>query len=112
MCDVQFTHKASGKKIKNHFYWEEVTWKKCSCGLVHSNRSIPPEFWKRKWVKKAKREKVGIMIIKEDKISFSLLKQSFRFINSNVPTTVHCLSCNIHMPYHRLFTGRRLAVLI
>jgi 8-oxo-dGTP pyrophosphatase MutT (NUDIX family) len=68
MCDVHFVHKASGKKIKNHFYWENVTWKKCKCGLVHSNRSIPPEFWKRKWVKKAKREKVGIMVIKGDNI--------------------------------------------
>ena len=68
MCDVHFVHKASGKKIKNHFYWEDVTWKKCKCGLVHSNRSIPPEFWRRKWVKKAKREKVGIMLIKKDSI--------------------------------------------
>lgn len=68
MCDIHFTHKASGKKIKNHFHWDSVTWKKCKCGLVHSNRSIPPEFWKRKWIKKTKREKVGTMLIREDSI--------------------------------------------
>ena len=68
MCDVKFTHKASGKKVNNHFVWEKVTWVKCKCGLYHSNREIPPIFWKRKWNKKTKREKVGTMLIKNDMI--------------------------------------------
>jgi len=68
MCDIIFTHRASGRKVRNHFHWDRVTWTKCSCGLYHSNRDIPPEFWKRKWKKKKKREKVGIMIIKNNYI--------------------------------------------
>ena len=68
MCDLLFTYKASGQKVKNHFHWDKVTWRKCSCGLYHSNREIPSEFWKRKWKKKKKREKVGIMIVKNDYI--------------------------------------------
>lgn len=47
--------------------WEKVTWFKCrTCGLNHSNRYIPGEFWNRKWyVDGNYREKVGVILLRD-----------------------------------------------
>jgi 8-oxo-dGTP pyrophosphatase MutT (NUDIX family) len=59
---------ASGKKIKNIWEWDEVTWEKCNiCNLYHSNRKIPQEYWNREWgVSTQTRYKVGIILLRSD----------------------------------------------
>ena len=61
--------KATGiLKQDNTFSWEPVEWGKCSCGLFHSNRSIPQAFWNKPWTRRTKqREKVGIILIRDNK---------------------------------------------
>ena len=57
---------ASGYKRKNKWIWRKAHWKKCHCGLWHSNRFIPYEFWNQSWKvnNNKKRQKAGIILIR------------------------------------------------
>lgn len=59
--------KASGYKKLGEWHWQCVSWVKCHCGLWHSNRFIPPEFWEQEWIRPTvmNRKKVGIILIKD-----------------------------------------------
>lgn len=61
--------KATGYKKTGEWHWQCVSWVKCHCGLWHSNRFIPPDFWEQKWEKPTSnnRKKVGVILIKNKK---------------------------------------------
>ncbi len=59
--------KASGYvTFNNKWHWQDVRWKKCHCGLWHSNRFIPPKFWQQKWnvQENCDRKKVGVILVR------------------------------------------------
>lgn len=58
---------SSGKKIKNKWIWDNVKWIKCNCGMWHSNRFIPNEFWNQNWkfLPVKDRKKSGIILIRD-----------------------------------------------
>jgi len=58
---------ASGKIIDNNFIWFKVTWIKCNiCGMYHSNRKIPREYWNG--YRKKSKIKAGVILVKGDYI--------------------------------------------
>jgi 8-oxo-dGTP pyrophosphatase MutT (NUDIX family) len=60
--------KASGRINKEgKWIWENVKWEKCCCGLWHSNRFIPSEFWNQSWNNNndENRKKVGIILTRD-----------------------------------------------
>lgn len=61
--------KATGMFINGEWVWDCVSWSKCHCGLWHSNRFIPQDFWNQKWKKPSNknRKKVGVILIKDKK---------------------------------------------
>ena len=66
----------SGLKICQHWLWEPADWINCSvCGMYHSNRDIPEEFWNREWSKDDKKvQKAGIIFVRGDEV---LVTQSY-----------------------------------
>lgn len=71
-CKFKPCKTAGGTLIdpENHIWnWEPVTWTFCPhCKLKHNNRLIPERYWEREWLTTSdKREKVGIMLIKNGK---------------------------------------------
>lgn len=58
---------SSGKQeSSSDWVWKKVRWKRCHCGLWHSNRFIPKEFWKQKWKKRGYvRQKAGVILIRD-----------------------------------------------
>lgn len=60
--------RASGLCDTNGLWnWKNVEWVKCHCGLWHSNRFIPRDFWQQKWEVKTKdRTKAGVMLIRDN----------------------------------------------
>lgn len=60
--------RASGMADSNgNWKWSKVSWVKCHCGMWHSNRFIPRNFWYQKWEIRAKeRKKVGIVLMRDN----------------------------------------------
>lgn len=61
---------SSGYKLGRKWNWKSVKWEKCYiCGLWHSNRMIPREFWNQEWniIAGHKRQKAGIILIRDSK---------------------------------------------
>lgn len=60
---------SSGFKKKSKWYWSRTNWRKCHCGLWHSNRHIPREFWNQKWEKRPhhNRQKAGVILVRDFK---------------------------------------------
>lgn len=66
MCSLKFRVKSGGKIVDGKWVWEPVVWEKCSCGISHSNRSIPDSFWNQKWEKpKNGKSSAGVLLWKE-----------------------------------------------
>lgn len=62
--------KATGVKLNSkQWQWQGVSWIKCHCGLWHSNRYIPSDFWNQNWESRIghNRKKVGVILIRNKK---------------------------------------------
>lgn len=52
----------------NIWNWKKPKWKRCHCGMWHSNRYIPRHFWTQNWeIKSTKRQKVGVILVRDKK---------------------------------------------
>ncbi len=59
--------RATGVKMsKDKWCWKDVSWVRCHCGLWHSNRYIPSEFWNQDWKisNSRERKKAGVILIR------------------------------------------------
>ena len=80
LSHIVHTPNATGfKDLENgQFIWENVTWTKCWCGCMHSNRFTPKSFWNKKWEVPAVRHTAGILLWKKQKQRIKLfLVQSY-----------------------------------
>jgi 8-oxo-dGTP pyrophosphatase MutT (NUDIX family) len=57
---------ASGKYYNGQWVWKEVNWSTCECGLWHSNRFIPNNYWNqyKNAPKLTNRKKAGVIVIR------------------------------------------------
>lgn len=64
---IQSVKTSGGKQLSDGSWrWDPVTWKKCWCGIYHSDRMIPSEFWEQKWEKrKGPKLTAGILLWKQ-----------------------------------------------
>lgn len=65
--------KATGMcSAKGDWVWDPVRWKKCTrCAMWHSNRFIPPEFWRQDWGTRSPTEerfKAGIIVLRGNSV--------------------------------------------
>lgn len=57
---------SSGRNNGTKWVWGRTQWVKCKCGLWHSNRLIPREFWDQPWdIPSGNRTKAGIILIRD-----------------------------------------------
>lgn len=60
---------ASGFKKNSKWSWTPAKWVHCRCGLWHSNRFIPKDFWNQKWTPRVQigRRKAGVILVRDFK---------------------------------------------
>ena len=58
------------KTIGDDWMWDKVDWSKCGvCGMFHSNRLIPDEYWTKNWNIEPKKNTAGVVLIKTVRIN-------------------------------------------
>lgn len=72
-------NRTSGTQIDGKWMWKPAKWKKCQCGMWHSNRKIPPQFWKQPWEKKINKVVAGVLMVNRNILgeTFILIVQSY-----------------------------------